>query len=78
MTIWESPFATETLLEYSLSVWSVTFDDGHEGSVLIFDESVIWLRHDTWVVVSIDHGGNVDMFYDNQEVLFAIAGSFRP
>ena len=57
-------------------VWQFTFDDGHVGYMLYFDDYITWLRND-WMMLTLHHDGDLTAFRKNQELVMNLARTLQ-
>ena len=50
------------------------FDDGQTGYMLFFDSYISWVRED-WMSLNLNHGGDEQLYRNNEELFRKVAGS---
>ena len=69
----------ETALEESLSTKAFVFDNGIEGLMLEFPNSIAWVYKDSWWDgILLYHEGNRSVYTDNESIITAVAATLKP
>ena len=66
--------SVESVVESSPSHERFTFDDGHVGYILFFDDYVYWVRED-WMALNLNHNRDEAIYKDNEDLILKIARS---
>ena len=53
------------------------FADGYVGVFIVFEDSFVWAREDSFKAVSLHHAGDTSVFYENRDLIMSIARSLR-
>lgn len=74
---WLMADSIEDEVNRSQSYERFTFDDGHVGFILYFDEYITWLRED-WLMLSLHHYGDISLYNNDKALILDIARSLGP